>query len=254
MILETANEAFIGMDPDGTITAWNPQAELTFGWSAAEAIGRTLCDTVVAPAYRAAHAHGVEQFLTTSEGSQLNRPIDLLAIHRDGHEFPVEATVWSVRAAGTVTFSAFVRDISERLRAEEALRKETTLIQLLQSVTTAANRSSSIEHTAKTCLGLIGNYMGWPVCHVYLRGSDANEEMASAAIWQVHDGVRFAAFRDVTERAPVTSGIGLPGCILASGTPQWILNLADEAPLSERTRAATDAGLRFGIRVPHRGG
>ena len=42
MILETANDAFIGMDPDGTITAWNPQAELTFGWAAAEAIGRTL--------------------------------------------------------------------------------------------------------------------------------------------------------------------------------------------------------------------
>jgi PAS domain S-box-containing protein len=42
MILETAYDAFIGMDPDGTITAWNPQAELTFGWTAAEAIGRTL--------------------------------------------------------------------------------------------------------------------------------------------------------------------------------------------------------------------
>ena len=73
LILETANEAFIGMDPDGTITAWNPQSELTFGWTAGEAIGRTLCDTVVAPAYRAAHASGVEQFLTTTEGSQLNR-------------------------------------------------------------------------------------------------------------------------------------------------------------------------------------
>jgi len=53
------------MKPDGTITAWNPQAEVTFGWKAAEAIGRTLRDTVVAPAYRAAHAKGVEQFLST---------------------------------------------------------------------------------------------------------------------------------------------------------------------------------------------
>ena len=250
MILETANEAFIGMEPDGTITAWNPQAELTFGWSAAEAIGRKLCDTVVAPAYRAAHAHGVEQFLTTSEGSQLNRPIDLLPLHRDGHEFPVEATVWPVRAGGTVTFNAFVRDISERLRAEEALRKETTLVQLLQAVTTAANRSSSIEHTAKTCLDLIGNYMGWPVCHVYLRGSDSNDEVTSAAIWQVQDVARFAAFREVTGRTTVASGVGLPGCVLASGMPQWIPNLAEEAPLSERTRAATEAGLRCGFAFP----
>ena len=250
MIIETANEAFIGMDPHGTITAWNPQAETTFGWAAADAIGRTLCDTVVAPAYRAAHAHGVEQFLTTSEGSQLNRPIDLVALHRDGHEFPVEATVWSVRAGGTVTYNAFVRDISERLRAEEALRKETTLIQLLQAVTTAANRSSSIEHTAKTCLGLIGNYMGWPVCHVYLRGSDTNDEVTSAEIWQVQDGERFAAFREVTGRSPIASGSGLSGCILASGTPRWIPNLADEVPLTERTRAAVDAGLHSGFGFP----
>ncbi len=149
MILETAYDAFIGMKPDGTITAWNPQAERTFGWTAAEAIGRTLCDTVVAPAYRAAHAHGVEQFLTTAEGSLLNRPIDLIGLHRDGHEFPAEATVWSVREGGVSSFNAFVRDVSERLRAEDARKKEATLVQLLHSVTVAANRSSSIEHTAQ---------------------------------------------------------------------------------------------------------
>jgi PAS domain-containing protein len=39
MILETANDAFIGMEPDGSITAWNPQAERTFGWAAPEVMG-----------------------------------------------------------------------------------------------------------------------------------------------------------------------------------------------------------------------
>ena len=92
--------------------------------------------------------------------------------------------------------------------------------------------------------------MGWPVCHVYLRGGNTNDEVTSAAIWQVQDGERFAKFREVTGHAPVASGIGLSGCILASGTPQWILNLADEAPLSVRTRAAVDAGLRSGFGFP----
>ena len=63
MIIETAYDAFIGMDPDGSITAWNPQAELTFGWAADEVMGRRLCDIVIAPAYREAHAQGVEHFL-----------------------------------------------------------------------------------------------------------------------------------------------------------------------------------------------
>jgi PAS domain S-box-containing protein len=192
MILETANDAFISMKPDGTITAWNPQAEETFGWTAAEAIGRTLCDTVVAPAYRAAHANGVEQFLTTSEGSLLNRPIDLIGLHRDGHEFPAEATVWSVRVGGIYSFNAFVRDVSERLLAEDARKKEATLIQLLHSVTVAANRSSSMEHTAQTCLRLICLYTGWQVGHVYLRSkdpsgglNDSQPFMRSPAAWIV---------------------------------------------------------------------
>jgi PAS domain S-box-containing protein len=250
MILETAYDAFIGMDPDGTITAWNPQAELTFGWPAAEAIGRTLCNTIVAHAYRAAHAHGVEEFLTTTEGSQLNRVIDMVALHRDGHEFPVEATFWPVRVGGACSYNAFVRDITGRLLAEEARRKETALVELLQSVTVAANRSSSIEHTARTCLQLLGSYTGWPVCHAYLRANSTRDELASAAIWQVEDAGRFANFREVTDGAPITAGTGLPGRVLVSGKPHWLVDLADEEPLSERTRAAIEAGLRSGFAFP----
>ncbi len=87
MILETANDAFIGMDPDGSMTAWNPQAELTFGWTAAEVLGRRWCDTVVAPLRPGAHAGGMKHFLDCA-GIPLNRPIELMALHRDGHEFP----------------------------------------------------------------------------------------------------------------------------------------------------------------------
>ena len=250
LILETAYDAFIGLDPDGTITAWNPMAEQIFGWPAAEALGRTLCDTVVAPAYRAAHANGVEQFLTTTEGSLLNRPIDLLALHRDGHEFPVEATVWPVRVNGACSYNAFVRDISERLRAEDARKKQHTLVQLLHAVTVAANRSSSIEHTAKTCLGLICSYTGWPVCHVYLRANQPSGELISTGIWHVQEEGKFAAFRAATDCDPVLGTTGLLGQVLATGKPQWIVNLAEERPLSDRMLAAVKAGLRSGFAFP----
>ncbi len=249
MILETAYDAFIGMDPDGTITAWNPEAERTFGWTAAEALGRTLCDTIVAPAYRVAHAHGVEQFLTTAHGSLLNRPIDLVALHRDGHEFPVEATVWPVRVGGALSFNAFARDISDRLRAEEARRKESTLVQLLQSVTVAANRSSSIEHTAQTCLKLICAHTGWTLGHVYMRTNHSPDEF-DARIWHVEDTDRFAAFRAASDLDRIVAGPGLPGCVLVSGKACWIVHLADERPMSERTLAAVEAGLQSGFAFP----
>jgi len=266
MILETASDAFIGMEPNGTITAWNPQAERTFGWTAAEAIGRTLCDTVIAPAYRVAHAQGVEQFLTTTEGSLLNRPIDLIGLHRDGHEFPVEATVWSVQVGGIRSFNAFVRDVSVRLLAEDARKKEATLVQLLHSVTVAANRSSNIQHTAHVCLRLICSYTGWHVGHLFLRAQNLAGELVSAGIWCEREGEeqRFAAFHEITGRAD-SSTTGLPGDILASGRPEWIANLTDGDPSRnrisidetgsdrtkyERTRSALAAGLRSGFGFP----
>jgi PAS domain S-box-containing protein len=254
LIIETANDAFIGMDPNGTITAWNPQAELTFGWAAAEVLGRRLCDTVVPSANRAAYAGGVEHFLASermlSNRARSNPVIELVALHRDGHEFPAEATVWPVRVAGTYSYNAFVRDISERRRAEEARKKETTLVQLLQSVTVAANRSSSIGETVQICLDRICSYTGWPVGHAYLRSDNSLEEAIPAGLWHVEQPARFAAFREASERCRLVPGSGLPGCVLESGKPRWIVNLAEQEPESERIRAGGQAGLRSGFGFP----
>ena len=123
-----------------------------------------------------------------------------MALHRDGHEFPVEATVWQVRVKGACSFNAFVRDISERRRAEDAREKEAVLVQLLQSVTVAADRSSTIEHTARTCLDQICTYTGWPVGHVYLRANNASEELISGGLWHFQEEGRFAAFREEYHR------------------------------------------------------
>ncbi len=61
---------------------------------------------------------------------------------------------------------------------------------------------------------------------------------------------RFAAFREASDSVDPRPGTGLPGRVLASGKPQWIVNLADEEPCSERTGAAVRAGLRSGFGFP----
>jgi PAS domain S-box-containing protein len=250
MILETAYDAFLEMDPDGVITAWNPQATQIFGWTATEVLGQRMCDVVIAPAYRDAHARGLEHFLATVNGSQANRVIELVALHRDGHEFPVEATVWPVHTGGILCFNAFVRDISERRRAEDARKKETTLVQLLQSMTMAANRSSSIEHTARVCLDQICTFTGWPVGHFYLRSKNLVDGLTSAGYCHGDDDRRYTTFRETTIDCRYALGVGLPGSVLASAKPQWIVDLADEEPRSERTCAAVEAGLRSGFGFP----
>ncbi len=122
LIIETAYDAFISMDANGLIIDWNAQAETIFGWSREEAIGRSLADTIIPLKYRDAHQRGLKHFLATGEGTVFNKRIEITALHRDGHEFPVEMTITPI-PLGTYIFNAFVHDITERKWAEEALRK-----------------------------------------------------------------------------------------------------------------------------------
>jgi diguanylate cyclase (GGDEF)-like protein/PAS domain S-box-containing protein len=121
-IQESALDAIITMSPDGLITSWNPQAETTFGWSADEVVGRVLSDTIVPPEFRDAHTRGLERFLATGEGEVLNKRVEVTALDRDGHQFPVELAVVPLYHDEAVSFCAFIRDIRERKKAEETIR------------------------------------------------------------------------------------------------------------------------------------
>jgi len=123
LIVETAFDAFIAIDSEGVVRAWNPAAETAFGWSPNEILGRTLVSTIIPPLYRESHQNGMKRFLATGEGPVLNHRIELTALHKDGHEFPVELTIWPVRARESYTFNAFLHDITERKRAEQALQE-----------------------------------------------------------------------------------------------------------------------------------
>jgi len=119
-ILETALDAVVTMNPAGQITGWNPEAERIFGWSQHEAIGRRVSDTIIPPQHREAHERGLLRFLDTGEGPLLNKRTEITAVHRTGREFPVELAICSAKIADAWTFSAFLRDISDRRKTEEA--------------------------------------------------------------------------------------------------------------------------------------
>jgi PAS domain S-box-containing protein len=122
-VVDTAHDAFIGIDSSGRIITWNAQAELTFGWSAAEALGRPLAETVIPPAWRDAHAKGLERFHDTGEAPVVNQRLELSALHRSGREFPIEITISPpVRGESGFFFGAFLRDISDRRERDAQLR------------------------------------------------------------------------------------------------------------------------------------
>ena len=120
-ILATAHEAFIAIDESSKICEWNEEAEATFGWTQHEAIGRLLPETIIPPRFRNAHRQGVASFLATGSGPVLNKRLELAAIHRDGHEFPVEITIAPIRQGSSYLFNAFVHDITEQKRVKQEL-------------------------------------------------------------------------------------------------------------------------------------
>jgi len=135
LILDNALDAVITMTSSGVISDWNAQAERIFGWSRAEALGQQMSATIIPERYRERHDKGLEKFLETGEGPVLNKRIEITALNRDGREFPVELAISPAKVGGAWTFSAFIRDLSERAEAERALHaSERRLIQILEAV------------------------------------------------------------------------------------------------------------------------
>ena len=119
--LDNALDAVIGADIHGTINRWNPSAEELFGWKREEVMGRTLTETIIPTEYQDRHEQGLRRFQRTGVGTILNRRIEMTGRARDGKVFPVELTVIPLNVSGKHEFTAFLRDISERKRAQEQL-------------------------------------------------------------------------------------------------------------------------------------
>ncbi len=158
LILDSALVAVISMDARGVVTGWNAPAEGAFGWPAREAVGRDLADLIIPPQHREAHRQGLQHFLETGEGFVLGKRVELSALHRDGHEFPVELAIATLQTGNSCEFSAFVRDISERVRAEEQRREFEGQLRQAQKAESLGILAGGVAHDFNNLLtGILSN-------------------------------------------------------------------------------------------------
>lgn len=122
-VLENALDAYIAIDVNDVVVEWNRQAALLFGWSAHEAIGRKLNDTIVPPDFRERHAQSIATFAQRNKHDLLGRRIEMPACCRDGSEILVELSIVQVWAPAGPRFAASLRDITQQRRQQAEIRR-----------------------------------------------------------------------------------------------------------------------------------
>jgi PAS domain S-box-containing protein len=245
LVLETALDAVVVMDSEGLILDWNLQAEKIFGWGRAEVIGREMAQFIIPARYRDAHARGLRTYLQTGEGPVLRKRIEISGVRKDGAEFPVELSISPVLWDDQTFFLGFLRDITDRRKAEAVFESQAREAVLLHRVTALAAETSSREEVLKLCLESVCELTGWPTGHAYFCTPDGS--LVSAG-W-VGDAEQFAALRRSTEAYKFSHGVGLPGRILATAEPQWIADVAT-SELFVRKSADEDLGVRAAFSFP----
>ena len=130
VIVEAANDAVVSMDDKGLILLANPATQRIFGYDPAEIIGKPL--TMLMPeTMRSLHVNGYTRYLTT-EKRRLNwQGVEVTALRKDGQEFPVEVSFGEMTSDGHKIFTGFIRDISEKKKAEEILRASEQNLRLI---------------------------------------------------------------------------------------------------------------------------
>lgn len=119
LLYDACPDAVIVIDAQGTILFANPGVETVFGHAPERLVGDNL--TVLQPeSLRQAHLEGLRRYVATRQRKLDWRAASAIGLHRDGHEFPVEIAFTEL---GDGRFGGFIRDISERRRADEALRE-----------------------------------------------------------------------------------------------------------------------------------
>jgi two-component system CheB/CheR fusion protein len=127
--LDSALDCIITMDASGRVQEFNPASERVFGFSRSEAVGKELAELIIPPRLRERHRQGLARYLKTGEGPLIGKLIEIEALRRDGSEIMVALAINATQVNGAPIFTAYLRDITERKRAEETNRRLAAIIE-----------------------------------------------------------------------------------------------------------------------------
>jgi PAS domain S-box-containing protein len=240
-ILEAALDAVISIDRYGRVTYVNSAFERTFGYRAEEVIGRDLAEKIVPSALREAHRHGFARYLETGQGVILDRRIEMPAMRADGTEFLAEVAVTRAGLPGEPAFTAYVRDITDRQRAEnELMASRARLVTASDAARQRITRDlhdGAQQHLVATLISLQLAEQRWE------SGPDRARELLGQALRDTRRGIE--------ELRELAAGLH-PAVLAQHGLAVAVRGLADRVPVpveldvpAIRLPAPVEASLYF---------
>ena len=207
-MIRTALDAIVCIDHRGIVTEWNPAAEETFGFSRDQVLGQELAELIIPPSQRQRHRDGLARHLTTGEGKVLGRRLELTAVRRDGTEFPVELTITPVTLSDPPEFTGYIRDISDRRRAEAQREQLLASEQAARTEAERANRTkdeflATLSHELRTPLSAM---LGWS--QLLRNGGKNRAEMLEEGLATIERNARVQAqiIEDLLDMSRIISG------------------------------------------------
>jgi PAS domain S-box-containing protein len=158
-VTDAATDAIVSADSDGVVRTWSKSAERMFGWRAEEAVGGPLT-VIIPPRLRASHQQGLARVRQTGHSELAGSVVELVALRRDGSEFPVELSIGIWQSKQGLWFSGVLRDITSRKQAEQALEEANQALQEAKQAAEQANQAKSeylsrMSHELRTPLNAI---------------------------------------------------------------------------------------------------
>jgi PAS domain S-box-containing protein len=143
-IAETANDAIIIFDSQDCIFYWNQAAQIIFGYQAGETHGKLLA-SIVPGRFHDIFRQEMARVVSAEASDSRGKTVEMMGIRKDGNEFPLELSLAAWRTKENTFFTAIVRDITGRKRAEEEARQRTRDLALVNTLHHAVNQGDSLQ-------------------------------------------------------------------------------------------------------------
>jgi PAS domain S-box-containing protein len=213
-LAESASDAIATIDTNSTILFVNRAAEKIFGYSIEEMVGREI--TMLMPDYlRQVHKSAIARYTECGRRHLDWTRIQLPGLHKHGREIPIELSIAEHSESGEKRFTGILRDISERVAAEETLKRQTAVIQLLQHVAIAANQADTVGQAITTTLRKVCDHSGTALGHAYFVQDGSPATLVPSSLWYPNNAEKFLAFRALTEATIFQMGEGFVGACCA---------------------------------------